>query len=406
MVVDMYSGNEIHSKVVHAKALFENLFGKSSRLVANISPASLILMGDHTHYNEGVLISTCIDRYWIFIINKRKDFQVNLISTELNDIVNFTISTSNNEKNDSYRLLRGLIKILFDEGHLKYGFDCVLSSNIPECFGLGSLASYQVGFVNTLMKVFRFEFDQITALEYVRKNELNLIGKISNIAHHYTIMFGKEKKIFFFDLKTLEYKILPWPDNNYSLVICDTIERNENRFQICNERIDECAIGVKGLRLYIWGIKNLRDVELDFLLKHYHMLPKLIFNRVLFNVNERLRAFKAFNFLKNKSIKEFGELIIKSHLDLIHNYDIGFENCNFIVEESIKIKSVACSKMISCTPINSSFHIVENSEVEHFANTMKNLFQAKYHKQLVTHIVKLSGGINKISSKELSSVIQ
>jgi galactokinase len=402
----MYPGNEINSKIVQAKKLFENLYGKSPRLVANISPASLIFMGDHTHYNEGVLISTCIDRYWIFIINKRNDSQVNLISTESRDIVTFSISASENGTKDFYQLLRGLIKILFDEGHLKYGFDCVLSSNIPECFGLGSLASYQVGFVNTLMKVFRFEFDNKTALEYVRKNELNLIGKISNIAHHYTIMFGKEKKIFFLDLKTLEYKILPWPDNNFSLVICDTIERNENRLQICNERIDECAIGVKGLRLYIWGIKNLRDVGLDFLLKHYHMLPKLIFNRVLFNVNERLRVDKAFNFLKNKSIKEFSALIIKSHLDLIHNYDIGFENCNFIVEESIKIKGVACSKMISCTPINSSFHIVENSEVEHFTNTVKNLFKAKYQKQLITHVVKLSGGIKKISLKELSSVIQ
>ncbi len=402
----MYPGNEINSKIVQAKKLFENLYGKSPRLVANISPASLIFMGDHTHYNEGVLISTCIDRYWIFIINKRNDSQVNLISTESRDIVTFSISASENGTKDFYQLLRGLIKILFDEGHLKYGFDCVLSSNIPECFGLGSLASYQVGFVNTLMKVFRFEFDNKTALEYVRKNELNLIGKISNIAHHYTIMFGKEKKIFFLDLKTLEYKILPWPDNNFSLVICDTIERNENRLQICNERIDECAIGVKGLRLYIWGIKNLRDVGLDFLLKHYHMLPKLIFNRVLFNVNERLRVDKAFNFLKNKSIKEFSALIIKSHLDLIHNYDIGFENCNFIVEESIKIKGVACSKMISCTPRNSSFHIVENSDLEHFTNTVKNLFKAKYQKQLITHVVKLSGGIKKISLKELSSVIQ
>jgi len=296
--------------------------------------------------------------------------------------------------------------MLYEEGHLKCGFDCVLSSNIPECFGLGSLAAYQVGFVNTLMKVFRFNFDDKTALEFVRKNELNLIGKISNIAHHYTVRFGKEKKIFYLDLKSLEHKILPWPDENYSLVVCDTTERSENRLQICNERIDECAIGVKGLRLYIWGIKNLRDVGMDFLLKHYHMLPKLIFARVLYNVNERIRAINAIDFLKNKSIKEFSELVIKSHCDLVRNYDIGFENCNFIVEESMKIKGVACSKMISCTPINSSFHIVENSEVENFTNIMKNLFRIKYHKELVTHIVKPSGGIKKISLKKLTSVIQ
>jgi galactokinase len=400
----MYSGNELSSKIGNAKKLFENLYGKSPRMVVNISPASLILMGDHTHYNQGLLISTTIDRYWIFVINKRKDSIVNFITTESKDIVNFTISNSENGIKDSYRLLRGLIKLLFEEGHLKYGFDCVLSSNVPECLGLGSLAAYQVGFIKTLMKVFRFNFNEKTALEFVQKNELSLIGKISNIAHHYTVKYGKEKKIFFLDLKSLEHKILPWPDDNYTLVICDTNELSEFRLQICNERIDECAIGVKGLRLYIWGIKNLRDVNLEFLLKHYHMLPKLIYNRVLYNVNERIRASKAINYLKNKSIKEFSTLVIKSHLDLIHNYDIGFENCNFIVEESLKIKGVACSKMISCTNINSSFHIVENSEVENFSNTIKDLFRVKYQKKLITHIVKISGGMKKLSSTELESV--
>lgn len=204
----------------------------------------------------------------------------------------------------------------------------------------------------------------------------------------------------------MERKNLPWPNEDYSIVICDTLERNENRLQICNERIEECAIGVKGLRLYIWGIKNLRNVGLDFLLKHYNMLPKLIFNRVLYNVNERIRAVESIGYLKNKSFNEFSELIGKSHQDLVNNYDIGFESCNFIVEESIKIKGVACSKMISCTPINSSFHIVENSEIENFTAILKKLFKAKYQKQLVTHIVKLSGGIKKISLNELSSVFQ
>jgi len=136
------------------------------------------------------------------------------------------------------------------------------------------------------------------------------------------------------------------------------------------------------------------------------MPPGLIYNRVLYNVNERIRTGNAINFIKNKSIKEFSALIIKLHWDLVHNYDIGSENCNFIVEESLKIKGVACSTMISCTPINNSFQIVENSEVENFINTMNNLFSVIYQKKLVTHIIKPSAGIKKISLKELKSAIQ
>ncbi|MBU4338067.1 hypothetical protein KKD57_00730, partial [Patescibacteria group bacterium] len=127
-------------------------------------------------------------------------------------------------------------------------------------------------------------------LNIVRRNELNVIGKISNQAHHYTIQFGKENRLFIMDLRTKEHRTISLDCSKYSLAICDSGEKIIEPQKICAERIEECEVGVKGLRLYVWGIKNLRDIELEFLLKHVHMLPGRIFSRVLYNVKERLRA--------------------------------------------------------------------------------------------------------------------
>jgi galactokinase len=170
---------------------------------------------------------------------------------------------------------------------------------------------------------------------------------------------------------------------------------------VCNERIDECEIGVKGLRLYIWGIKTLRDVGKDFLLKHYHMLPKRIFSRVLYNVKERARAEEALKLLKKKSYAEFGALIFESHKNLSEDYEISSDQCDFLVGQAGVIEGVLAAKMISCSPILSTFNLVVTGEVAKFTSRIQKAYEKRYNSRLKTHVLKLSGGVKKISAKEL-----
>ncbi|MFA5804741.1 MAG: hypothetical protein WC879_08850 [Melioribacteraceae bacterium] len=386
--------------IIQVKLLFTNLFGNTSKAKLNVCPASLILLGDHTHYNEGVLISVCIDKYWIFLMRRRRDSEINIASTDSNKLLKMNLDRLDEHENSEYKLLRGLIRILKQDGILKNGFDCVVSSSVPECLGLGSLAAEQVGFLNAMKKTFSLNINNDELLSYVRKNELNLVGKISNIAHHYTIQFGREKKLFYMDLRTKEHKILAIDRDDYSLIICDSGEEIIEPQKICNERIEECEVGVKGLRLYIWGIKNLRDVNMDFLHKHYHVLPHRIFNRILYNVKERIRAEEAAKLIRKKSFRELGNLVMESYKNLAEEYELKNEHCDFLVNEAVKLEKVLCSKMISCSPIHSTFNIVADDKINLFNQTMEKLFEQKFNKHLKTYVIKLAGGVKKIPLHE------
>ncbi len=398
----METGNETHLQILQEVIQhFDNVFGDPTTAVMNISPASLILLGDHTHYNEGILISACIDRYWIFLIRKRKDDEIYIAPVGTKEIENFSLKNLDGNNMESFKLLKGILKYLHEFGFIKFGFDCVVSSTVPECLGLGAYAAHQIGFLNALKKIFNLNLDEERLLNIIRKNELGIIGKISNAAHHYTVQCAKRRKLFFSDLRTNTHKFLPLRDENYSIVICDTSEKIVNSQKICNERIEECEIGVKGLRLYIWGIKSLRDVELDFLHKHLHMLPRRIFSRILYNVKEKKRTEDALKSLKRKSMDEFGKLITQSHWSLAEDYDLNFDENNFLVRESLKIRGVIGSKTISCSPIRSTFHLVANDKVEGFTKEIKKMYENMFHAQLKTYVVKLTDSVKKISHKEI-----
>lgn len=391
--------------ITKAEKLFTPQFGNHKTFHYAISPASIIFLGDHTHYNDGILISAAVDKYSWAAVRKRADNSVNLYRKNTDKLLSFSLSEIEKvNEAEGFKMIIGITAILKNENLLTSGFDCIFDSSVPQWLGLGGLASQQMAVIAGLKKAFGFKESLQDLIRYVRTNELKLVGKISNIANYYTIAYGKKSKLILTDLRSREFKSLPLGENEYKIVICNTGEEIDHVENICNERIEECEVGVKGLRLYIWGIKNLRDVQLDFLMRHLHMIPRKIFARVLYNVTERIRAEEAVKFFKQKKIKDFGTLITKSHGSLSLDYEISNDKLDFIVTQSGNLKGVAGSKMISCSPLRSTFHLVETNRVENFVNQIRKIYFDKFNEDLETHILNIADGVKVISRRQLNSL--
>ncbi|MCX7797029.1 MAG: hypothetical protein N2249_00210 [Melioribacter sp.] len=391
-------------RILFLKEEFEKIFNSSDGTVIAITPVSMILLGDHTHYNDGILISAALDGYSFFILRKRKDQNVNIINSNNQNRVEFSIKSIPEEKDISFKYLIGVIN-QFKKNNLIFnnGFDCIFYSNIPDCIGLGKYSSLEVGFANALKRSFRLKVAPNELIDILYQNQLNLIGKISNKTHYYTIINSKKNELYYHDIRAKEFKSITLK-GDLEVVIFDTGEKINNSLSLCNERIEECEIGVKGLRLYIWGIKNLRDVGLDFLVKHYHMLPRRIFNRVLYNVKERERVEKAIVYLKEKKFDEFGKSILESHWSMSQDYELSSEKCDFIVEQSAKSDCVIGSKMISCSPLRSTFHILKKGSSDNFISLMKSLFKERYNEELTAYKFNFASSVKNIFTKKFENV--
>lgn len=401
----MDSINGYSELALSALKYFESLHGSVEHTFLSISPASMMLLGDHTHYNEGILLSLRINLYWVCVFRKRKDKIVTFANTKTGKYISTCYDNPEFESGPDFRLLRGLTKKLCENEIINFGFDCVMESNVPECLGLGSSSSMQISFINNISKAYSVDIEQSNLLNLIHKNELNKIGKISNTGHCVNVQYGKEGKILSYDLRTKEREMINFNSKKYEIVICDTKQELHNPQDRCNERVEECEIGVKSLRLYIWGIKNLRDIESDFLLRHYHMIPKKIFTRVLYNVNERKRAQEAISYFKDGDIDKVGELIKASHWALSQDYEISHPTTDFLVEEASKIKGALGSKMISCSPIISTFNIVEEEHADYFVNRISESYKEKYGQELNIYRVKIVDGVKKTSAKKVFAAL-
>lgn len=374
---------------------FEKKFGKGEEPAIILSPASLIFLGDHTHYNDGILLSCALDCYTVITIRKREDAEKNLHFSEESTTKEFCLNSKDNQL-IPYKIASNIAEFVYERYGLTSGFDCIFYSNIPQGVGLGGISSLSIGFINALDKIFNLKIEPVEKNNIARQSEKKYLGKISNKANHFTVANAEAGKITFVDLRKQSFENFKFDGKDYKIVICDTGIKIKNSADLCNERIEECEIGVKGLRLYIWGIKNLRDVNESFLFQHRHMLPKIVYERIHFNVQERIRVENALKAVKKNDKKTFSEQIYNSHKGLSENYNISSKELDHLVEESEKIEGVLASKMISCSPIRSTFHLIEKDKVEQFREQIYNKFSKTFRNRLNIYDFNFSSGVKRL----------
>lgn len=381
---------------------FVKEFGNTESFSYAIAPAALIFLGDHTHYNDGILISTAINRYCGVALRKRNDNSINIIRKDFESSISFELAELDTDNTESaFRLIKGLIKLLKEDKHINYGFDCVIYSWSPNFLGLGCFAAQQVAFITAAKKAFDIKLSIKELLVYIKTNETNIIGKISNPAHYTTSSFAKENNFYITDLRKNSFRLIPFNQSEYKIISFTTDEEFSTPHLVCNERIEECEIGVKGVRLYIWGIKNLRDVKLDFMQKHFHMLPRRIYNRIAYNVKERMRTEDAYKSIKNQDVSSFGTYLFESHKSISEEYDISTATLDFIVDECKTTDGVFGAKMISCSPSRTVFALVKSDQAQMIAEKINDAFRNKFSKELTINYLSTTNGAKLIAYKEI-----
>ncbi|RMD50996.1 MAG: hypothetical protein D6830_01355, partial [Ignavibacteria bacterium] len=274
----------------------------------------------------------------------------------------------------------------------KFGFNALVDVNIPVCLGIGRYSSLGSAFLRAFNSAFDIHMNSKDSVNITQGTEKDIIEQISNRGHHFTSILNPAKSLVLTDLRKDDPSFIPFPTNKYSIVLTDTKIDIKNPSKICNERIEECQVGVKGLRLYIWGIKNLRDVKKDFLERHIHMIPRLVYKRCYYNVTERERVEKAIDAIEKRKFDEFGKIICDSHQSLRTDYDLSTDMLDFISQNACKYDGVLGSKMISCSPRRSVFNLVQKNFADEFIELIQQDFSEKYKEELEIHKLNLIEG--------------
>ncbi|MBZ0181461.1 MAG: hypothetical protein K8F60_03310 [Melioribacteraceae bacterium] len=382
---------------------YETHFGESISASLILSPASILLIGDHTQNNDGILITAAIDSFAAAILEKRKDRNFALII----DGVSFTEQIQNFENADISpdpfeRIIINLIRIIKTENLIPNGFNCCIETNIPHSVGHGKISAILVSILKGINKEFHISLTDEQIKKYAYKSEEIAIGKLANIGFIDASLNAKSGKIIANDLRLSPSKNYTVKNENIIAAICDTEIPISKFSTLCEERVTECEIGIKGLRLYIWGIKNLRDVEISFLNRHSYTVPKKVFGKCKFTIEEIQRAEESLKGLRKGEIDKLGNSMFESHVGLREEYQINSDETDLLVSTAKKIPGVYGSKIVSCSTIKTTVTLLDENSQADFEKIIKEEYLNKFGKEVTLYFYKLTDGAKRILKKELN----
>jgi galactokinase len=156
--------------------------------------------------------------------------------------------------------------------------------------------------------------------------------------------FGAAGHALMLDCRSLEYQLLPLPEN-IRLVVCNSMVRHELASGEYNLRRADCEAGVKLLQPFLPAVRALRDVSLTDLEKYKHVLSETVYRRCRHVITENQRVLASAQALCSQDAEQFGQLMYHSHASLRDDYEVSCGELDLLVDLASSSRGVYGARM-------------------------------------------------------------
>ena len=282
------------------------------------APGRVDLMGSHTDYNLGFVLTLPIGRDTWIAVRPRRDRSVHLHSLNLDegcalDLDDLVPHTPRHWGD----YVGGVAAVLQAEGLALTGWDGVVHSTVPMGSGLSSSAALECAVATVFEVLGGWRIEPVRKAQLCQRAENEFVGVQCGILDQYTSCVGQEGCALLLDCRDLSSRPVKLPDD-VRVVICDTRSRRELAGSEYGTRRAQCEEGARRL-----GVETLREVSVEELGAREGELPPEIARRCRFIIEENERVQLLARALSAGDRSVIGEACAGSFRGAMELYEIG-----------------------------------------------------------------------------------
>jgi galactokinase len=344
---------------------------------AYAAPGRVNLIGEHTDYNDGFVMPVAIEKKIIMLAQLRPDTKVNAYSIDYDQSIEFSLNRLIfNEDKMWANYIMGVIDELQKSTYQLQGFNLMFTGDIPQGTGLSSSAALEIVTALAITDLHNIDISGVEMALLAQRAENNFVGVQCGIMDQYISRLGKKDHALLIDCRTNDYDLVPFKNEDYKIVICNSnVERGLVDSEY-NQRREECNQAVEFLNSKIAKeIKALRDVDLESLKKFKGQLEEKVYKRAHHVVSENRRVLASQKALQKNDIKKFGELMYASHKSLRDDYEVSSKELDLLVELAKKEEGTAGARMTGAGFGGCTVNIVKTDRVKDFAKNIRKSYK-------------------------------
>lgn len=338
----------------------------------SFAPGRVELLGNHTDYNEGYVLSAAIDRGVTMSGEATGSSRIALRDTVFGLSFEADAQTlAPNSAHEWTNYLLGVLHVLRNAGLPVSGFSADIASTLPLGAGLSSSAALEVATATLLCKIFGFSLDRMEMAKLCRRAENEFVGVNCGLLDQASSVFGKAGHAIFLDCKKETVENKPFPAGVELLITQCGVPHRLTGGEY-NERREQCFDAAARL-----GAKALRDVTGVQLEAAKEKLPVLSYKRAAHIVGENERVLAGTEFLDRGDVAAFGSLMFASHESSRVNFENSTPELDLLVDIARGLPGVLGARLTGGGFGGATVTLLESDK----AQAVSEAILVNYHKQ-------------------------
>ncbi|HTD87344.1 MAG TPA: galactokinase family protein [Candidatus Binatia bacterium] len=311
-------------------SLFKRQFAHTPPHVVQ-APGRLELLGNHTDYNQGLVLSLAIDKHIWIAIAARNDGRVELVSSAFREKESFAIT--NLEKNPEAPwadYVKGVLAQLRQREIPIRGFNAAIHSSIPLGAGMSSSAALEIATALAVRRISPYAFkpsgasfipklddrgqappltatDRFELAKIGQAAENEFVGAQTGMLDQISSLFGKAFHAIEIDFETPSVEHVPMI-GEIAIAVCDSGVKHALSGGEYNALRQLCESAAAKLRL-----KSLRRADPRLLEVNKEKLSQREYQCAAHITGEVQRVIFGARALRQDDFEQFGQYMFQSH---------------------------------------------------------------------------------------------
>ncbi|XP_034360358.1 galactokinase [Arvicanthis niloticus] len=335
----------VEELLAEARRAFMEEFGAEPELAVS-APGRVNLIGEHTDYNQGLVLPMALELVTVMVGSPRTDGLVSLLTTSKDadepQRLQFPLPS------DQWSLEPGIPQWAnYVKGVIQHypaspliGFSAVVVSSVPLGGGLSSSASLEVATYTFLQQLCPDSGSIAARAQVCQRAEHSFAGVPCGIMDQIIALLGQKGYALLIDCRSLETSLVPLSDPKLAVLITNSNVRHSlgsSEYPIRRRQCEEVAQAL--------GKESLREVRMEELEAGRELMSKEGFRRARHVVSEIRRTAQAAAALSRGDYKAFGRLMVESHYSLRDDFEVSCPELDQLVEAALSVPGVYGSRM-------------------------------------------------------------
>ncbi|HEX6694556.1 MAG TPA: galactokinase [Longimicrobiales bacterium] len=349
------------------------------------APGRINLIGEHVDYSEGFVLPIAIDRDVVVVAAPRPDSEIHAFAADHEQRIRFSAAELGRSVGwQSY--VRGAAKLLDEAGIRVPGASLSIAGDIAEGAGLSSSAALVVAVCNALLSLTETRVPPLQLIEIACAVERDFAGVSCGVMDPFASVCGAEDHAIFLDCRSLDYQLVPIPDNVRIIATDSGIRRSLHDTEY-NQRVRETRDAARRL-----GVRTLRDARPDVVEAGSAELGEILHRRAKHVVSEIARTHAAVDALEHGELHRLGDLLSQSHETLRDDYDVSTPEIDALVDIARAIPGVLGSRLTGAGFGGCTVSVVEEDAVDEFLERVPAEYRARTGREAQPHVCRAAPG--------------